>query len=141
MLKQPVVRTVMAVSLGAIAGALCRYYLELGIGHLLGTAMPYGTLVINITGCFVMGLLATLSLGQVISLHPDLRLLLSTGFLGSYTTFSNYELESAKLLSQRDLQADLIYWTGSVLLGIISLQLGITIAEWVLKKLDRDRSS
>jgi len=71
------------------------------------------------------GLLATLSLGQVISFHPDLRLLLLTGFLGSYTTFSSYVLDSVKLLSQRDLQADLIYWTGSVLLGFISLQLGV----------------
>lgn len=141
MLKQPVVRTVIAISLGAISGALCRYYLELRIGHLLGNAMPYGTLVVNITGCFVMGLLATLSLGQVINLHPDLRLLLLTGFLGSYTTFSSYELDSAKLLFQRDLQTDLFYWTGSVLLGFISLQLGITLAEWGLKKLDRDWSS
>ncbi|MFQ3679079.1 MAG: fluoride efflux transporter CrcB [Pseudanabaenaceae cyanobacterium] len=141
MLKQPLVRTVMAISLGAIAGALCRYYLGLGIGHLLGTALPYGTLVVNITGCFAMGLLATLSLGQVISVHPDLRLLLLTGFLGSYTTFSSYELDSAKLLFQRDLQVDLIYWTGSALLGLIGLQLGITLAGWVLKKLDRDWSS
>lgn len=141
MLKQPVVRTVMAISLGAVAGALCRYYLGLGIGHLLGTAMPYGTLVVNITGCFVMGLLATLSLGQVISLHPDLRLLLLTGFLGSYTTFSSYELDSAKLLFQKNLQADLIYWTGSVLLGFISLQLGTTLAEWAIEFLDRERSS
>ena len=138
MLKQPVVRTVVAISLGAIAGALCRYYLGLGIGHILGTAVPYGTLVVNITGCFTMGLLATLSLGQVISFHPDLRLLLLTGFLGSYTTFSSYELDSAKLLFQKDLQADLIYWTGSVLLGLVSLQLGITLAEWMLRKLDRD---
>ncbi len=138
MLRQPVVRTVIAISLGAIAGALCRYYLGLGIGHLLGTPIPYGTLVVNITGCFAMGLLATLSLGQVISFHPDLRLLLLTGFLGSYTTFSSYELDSAKLLSEKDLQADLIYWTGSVLLGFISLQLGIALSEWILKKLDRD---
>lgn len=138
MLKQPVVRTVVAVSLGAIAGALCRYYLGLGIGHILGTAVPYDTLVVNITGCFTMGLLATLSLGQVISFYPDLRLLLLTGFLGSYTTFSSYELDSAKLLFQKDLQADLIYWTGSVLLGLVSLQLGITLAEWMLRKLDRD---
>jgi len=43
MLKQPVVRTVVAISLGAIAGALCRYYLGLGIGHILGTVVPYGT--------------------------------------------------------------------------------------------------
>ncbi len=138
MLKQHTVRTVMAISLGAIAGSLCRYYLGLVISHLFGTAIPYSTLVVNITGCFVMGLLATLSLGEVISFHPDLRLLLLTGFLGSYTTFSSYELDSAKLLLQRNLQTDLIYWIGSVLLGFISLQTGIAIAEWILNKLDRD---
>lgn len=55
MIKQPGVRTVMAISLGAIAGALCRYHLGLGIGPLLGTSTPYGTLVINMTGCLVMG--------------------------------------------------------------------------------------
>jgi len=48
---------------------------------------------------------------------------------------------SAKLLFQKDLQADLIYWTGSVLLGLVSLQLGITLADWMLRKLDRDWAS
>lgn len=138
MLKQPVVRTVMVISGGAIAGALCRYYLGIGIGHIFGTTMPYGTLVVNITGCFAMGLLATLSLGQAISFHPELRLLLLTGFSGAYTTFSSYELDNAKLLFQKDLQAGLIYWTGSVLLGFFSLQLGIFLAEWMLKQLDQN---
>jgi len=127
--QQSLVRIAMAISLGAILGALCRYYLGQGIGYLFGTNLPYGTLVVNITGCFLMGLLATLSSGQFIRLHPDLWLLLLTGFLGSYTTFSSYELDSAKLLLQKNLQADLIYWAGSVFLGISSLQLGITLTE------------
>jgi CrcB protein len=136
--QQALVRTAMAISLGAIPGALCRYYLGLEISYLFGANLPYGTLLVNITGCFLMGLLATLSSGQFIRLHPDLWLLLLTGFLGSYTTFSSYELDSAKLLLQKNLQADLIYWAGSVFLGISSLQLGITLTEWMHKKLNQN---
>lgn len=149
MLRNPVFRAPLAISLGAIAGALCRYYFGLAINHILGIEMPYNTLVINVTGCFVMGFLAILSLGQVIRLHPDVRLLLLTGFLGSYTTFSSYELDSARLLQQNRLEADLFYWVGSVTLGLLSLQVGALLAEWLLGKLDpsgktphkRDRSN
>lgn len=135
-LRQPVVRTVAAISLGAIAGALSRYYFGLTMNQFLGIEVPYSTLVINVTGCFVMGFLATLSLGQVISVHPDIRLLLLTGFLGSYTTFSSYELDSAHLLQQERLGADLFYWVGSVTLGLMSLQFGLSLAAWLLGKLD-----
>jgi len=147
-LQKPVVRTVAAISLGAIAGALSRYYFGLAMNHLLGIELPYSTFVINVTGCFAMGVLATLSLGQVIGMHPDIRLLLLTGFLGSYTTFSSYELDSAHLLQQERLGTDLFYWVGSVTLGFMSLQFGVSFAEWLLGKLNpseekphpRDRS-
>ncbi len=134
MFKQLGIGTIVAISIGAAAGAVCRYYVGVWIGHFVNSHLPYGTLVVNITGCFVMGLLAALSSKQALSFHPDLQLFILTGFLGSYTTFSSYELDSAKLLFQKDIQADLIYWIGSVLLGFISLQLGITLAESVVKK-------
>jgi len=134
------VRTVAAISLGAIAGALSRYYLGLYLGQLLGTQLPYGTLIINVTGCFVMGVMTTVSLGQVVTIHPDLRLLLLTGFLGSYTTFSSYALDSVNLLQQQHLGADLFYWAGSTLLGLLSLELGIVLAERVLNQVGRKRS-
>lgn len=137
MLRQPVVRTIAAISLGAIAGALSRYYLGLGLGHLLGTGLPLGTLLINLTGCFAMGFLTTVSLGPVITIHPDGRLLLGTGFLGAYTTFSSYELESARLSAQYRWGVDLLYWSGSALLGLISLELGIALAQWLQHRLDR----
>jgi CrcB protein len=140
-LRKPVVRTIAAISLGAIAGALCRYYSGLAMNHLLGIEVPYSTLVINVTGCFAMGFLATLSPGQVVSLHPDIRLLLLTGFLGSYTTFSSYELDSAHLLQQDRLGVGLFYWVGSVTLGFMSLQFGMSFAEWLLGKLDPSRET
>jgi len=127
-------RSVMAIALGAIAGALSRYYLGLAITPATATTIPYGTLIVNLMGCLLMGFLATLSLGQVVNLHPDLRLLLLTGFLGSFTTFSSYELEIAKLLHHRHLTADFVYWGGSTFLGLLSLQIGILIAEILLKR-------
>lgn len=129
-------RTITAIALGAVAGALIRYYLGLTITDLLESKIPYGTMVINVTGCFVMGFLATLSLSQVINIHPDIRLLLLTGFLGSYTTFSSYELDSVTLLQKQTLEADLLYWFGSAILGLFSLQLGIVLAERLLNYIE-----
>jgi CrcB protein len=123
-----VTRTVVAISLGAIAGALCRFYLGTWLTQLLGSDIPYGTMLINLTGCFVMGFFATFSLMRVITIHPDVRLMATTGFLGSYTTFSSYELDAAKLVT-RSLESDLMYWGGTILLGLVSLQLGIALAE------------
>ena len=132
--NEPIVRTVGAISLGAIAGALSRYYVGLIIGQLLGTQMPYGTLFANLTGCFIMGLLTTISFSTIVRIHPDLRLLVLTGFLGSYTTFSSYELDVAKLIEQQHLQSALLYWGGSVLLGWLSLELGTGLAKWILRQ-------
>ncbi|WP_290883567.1 DUF2252 family protein [Fischerella sp.] len=74
MLQNPVVRTPVGISLGAIAGALSRYYLGLWFTQLFGTGFPYSTLIVNVSGCFVMVFFTTLALGQVIAIHPDIRL-------------------------------------------------------------------
>ncbi|NMG07155.1 fluoride efflux transporter CrcB [Brasilonema sp. UFV-L1] len=136
MLKNPAIRTPVAISLGAIAGALSRYYLGLWFNQLFGTEFPYSTLIINVSGCLIMGLFTTLALRQLITIHPDIRLLVTTGFLGSYTTFSTYELDTSKLLEQRSIEIDLLYWFGSALLGLFCLQLGITVAEFICIKKD-----
>lgn len=141
MVKQPMIRASVAIALGAIAGALSRYYLGLGIAHLLGSHFPFGTLVINATGCFVMGVLARLSVDSVLRMYPEGRLLLLTGFLGSYTTFSTYELESSNLLANHSQGLALLYWMGSPILGLLSLQGGVGLAERLLTYLDRTPST
>lgn len=128
MCKHPVVRTVIAISLGAVMGAIGRYSLGIWLTQVLRSGFPYSTMIINITGCFVMGFFATFSLLRVITIHPDIRLMVTTGFIGSYTTFSSYELDAVKLLN-RSLESDLLYWGGTAWLGLISLQLGIVLAE------------
>ena len=125
-------RTLIAISLGTIAGALSRYYLGLKMTHGFGSQMPYGTFMINITGCFVMGLLVAISEEQGFRIHPDLRLLLFTGFLGSYTTFSSYELDSLQLLQSNHLELALLYWLGSATLGLLGLIAGLLLTRKVL---------
>lgn len=122
------IRTITAISLGAVSGALSRYYLSLWLNQLLGNAFPYGTGIINLSGCFGMGFFTALVLKSP-SIHPDLRLLITTGFLGSYTTFSTYQLDAAKLLEQGNWELDLLYWTGSAILGVLTLWLGMRLAE------------
>ncbi|MGK7900749.1 MAG: fluoride efflux transporter CrcB [Hormoscilla sp.] len=128
MLQDPTIRNPIAISFGAIAGALCRYYLTLWFVQRLGTAFPYGTFFINLTGCFAMGLFITLISQRVFILPPEVQLLITTGFLGAYTTFSTYGLESFTMLRDRPLVAALLYWAGSAMLGIVSVQLGAIVA-------------
>lgn len=128
MLQDFTVRAPIAISLGAIAGALSRYYLTLWFAQRFGTAFPYGTLFINLTGCLVMGFFVTLSLERVATIPPDVRLMVTTGFLGAYTTFSTYGLEMFNLLRERNFSAFSFYWAGSAILGIISVQLGVILA-------------
>lgn len=123
------VRNLVAVGLGAIAGALSRYYLTLWFAQRYGIDFPYGTFFINLTGCFAMGFFITLARERVIMISPEVRLLIATGFLGSYTTFSTYGLETVMLVSQRRLLSAMYYWLGSALLGIISVQLGVVLAK------------
>jgi fluoride exporter len=128
MLQDPAVRAPIAISLGAIGGALSRYYLTLWCTHQFGADFPYGTWVINLSGCFLMGFIATLAL-DVNLISPDLRLLLTTGFLGAYTTFSTYGLDTLNLLQMQHWAIAGGYWLSSAALGIACVQLGALLAK------------
>ncbi len=130
MLQDPAIRHPIAISLGAIAGALSRYYLTLWITQRFGTSFPYGTFFINLTGCFGMGFFVTLASERVANIPLDVRLMVTTGFLGAYTTFSTYGLETYTLLRDRRYAASGIYWAASAILGIISVQLGTFLARF-----------
>lgn len=132
MLKNFNIRVPIAISLGAIAGALCRYYLGWWVTQLIDTEFPTRTLVVNLSGCFFMGLITTLATERSL-LSPDLVLLLTTGFLGAYTTFSSYELDTANLLEMKSLQSDLVYWIGSPLLGFFCFNLGVRLIKFTFK--------
>jgi len=132
-LQQPGIRGPIAIALGAIAGSLSRYYLGIWFVQKFGNAFPYGTLFINITGSFAMGFFFTFALENSAIISPEVRLLIAVGFLGSYTTFSTYELETMTLFKQGLKQGNILpaaaYWLGSAIFGILGLQLGHILAK------------
>jgi fluoride exporter len=137
MLSDPNFRAPIAISLGAIAGALSRYYLTLWFTQTFGSGFPYGTFFINLSGCVGMGVMATLAIERVGGIPPEIRLLIAVGFLGSYTTFSTYGLDSVNLLrsalgvafSFRNLALVAFYWAGSALLGAVGVWVGMLLAQ------------
>lgn len=124
-------RNILAISLGAIAGALSRYYLGAWIAQRYPSAFPYGTFLINISGCFGMGLIMTILPNLAPRFSHELRLLLAVGFLGAYTTFSTYGLETLNLIRTGRPEMAWIYALGSVALGVLGVLGGV----WVGKHL------
>lgn len=127
-LEDPLVRAPIAISLGAIPGALSRYHLTLLFARWFGTNFPFGTFFINITGAAIMGFFVTFFLDRGIG-NPDLRLFFAVGFLGSYTTFSTYALETSVLLKAGMYHLALLYWLGSAAIGYLGLELGSHLAQ------------
>ncbi|MDB9524925.1 fluoride efflux transporter CrcB [Oscillatoria sp. CS-180] len=127
MSEEPLLRAPIAVGTGAIAGALSRYYLGQWLAFSITTEFPVDTFWINLSGCFLMGFVATVSVNRLAA-KPELILLITAGFLGSYTTFSTYGLDVFQLIETSNLQKALFYWVGSPILGLICLQLGVLAA-------------
>lgn len=113
----------VAVAAGGAVGATLRYLVGLGVGRWLGTAFPWATLLVNVAGCLVMGVLAGL-----LALHwspgPALRNFLSVGVLGGFTTFSAFSLDVTLLFERGAVAHALAYVAASVLLSIGALVAG-----------------
>ena len=119
---------ILVISLGGILGANARYLVSLYVAERLGTAFPYGTLLINVSGSLVIGFSLTLATERF-SLDPLWRLFFATGFLGAYTTFSSYTFEGAQLIRDGAYGLAFVYLFGSVLAGMIGVFAGIVAAE------------
>ncbi len=115
------------VMLGGATGSLARFVLGTAIMNRVGGRFPLGTVVINITGSFLIGLLMTI-FSERLNPHPNWRLLLVVGFLGGYTTFSSFEWESLGLVRDGARWLGLLNIAGSVLLGYFAVWLGVIIA-------------
>ena len=120
-------RAPIAVALGAIPGAISRYYLGLACARWFGPGFPVGTLAANLLGATLMGFFITWA-GMRGSLSPEVRLLVATGFLGSFTTFSSYVLESVGLGRNANFTIAGVYWLGSAAIGLVCVELGAALA-------------
>lgn len=112
----------LLVGIGASLGAISRYYLSITFNKPLGLGFPYGTFWVNLSGSFLMGFIATLI--EIIVANTALNLFLIIGFLGSYTTFSTYQLESYSLWRFKQYKLAFLHWIGLPILGFIGLLIG-----------------
>jgi fluoride exporter len=91
---------VFLIGLAGAFGTLTRYGIGLWAGKALGTGFPYGTLLVNLLGCFLITAISYLALATTL-VSPTLRLTLTTGFMGGLTTYSSFDLETTNLLRER----------------------------------------
>ena len=115
-----------AISLGAIFGALSRYYITLFWIEKRGQRFPYGTIFVNLTGAFLIGLASMIATKH--NFPIAIEKLVLVGFFGAYTTFSSYILDSVLLFRSHRTASGFLYWLGIPLLGFIALELGIITA-------------
>jgi CrcB protein len=116
----------LIIGAGAFLGANARYLLGGWVAQKWGAAFPYGTLLINVTGSFILGLFLALTTEHYL-LDPRWRLFFAIGFLGAYTTFSTYTYESTQLLLSGSWGPGLLNLLGSNLLGVLAAVLGIVL--------------
>jgi CrcB protein len=122
--------TFLIISLGAILGANCRYWIGGWAVERLGTTFPYGNLIINLSGSFILGLFMTLISDRFL-VNPHWRVLVAIGFLGSYTTFSSYTYESVNLMLSGQYGSGLLNLFGSSFLGGLAVLFGIWIGRLI----------
>ena len=120
--------TYILVFLGAGVGGALRHAVNVGCGRLCGTEFPWGIMIITITGCLTMGLIAGwLAFKAQLPWSQDLRLFLTTGVLGGYTTFSAFSLDFATLWERGAQGYAIVYVLASVVLSLAAVFVGLTI--------------
>jgi CrcB protein len=120
-------KLVWYVALGSAAGGAARLLLGNFIQQRAGTSFPLGTLIINITGSFVLGFLIRYAIATP-GIAPEMRALLTTGFCGGYTTFSTYSFETATLIEDGRYERASLYIVLSVVLALLGVFGGFATA-------------
>lgn len=115
---------------GGALGSGTRHLINVGLGRWLGAGFPWWTFLVNVTGCFCMGVLIEL-LALRYNASADLRTFLATGVLGGYTTFSAFSLDFVTLMGRQEHAAAAFYVIGSVALSLLGVYAGL----WLIRTL------
>ena len=118
--------TILWVALGGAIGSAARYGVNVWSGRMLGSEFPWHTFIVNVVGCFAMGVLVEL-MALKLNVGTDTRAFMTTGILGGFTTFSAYSLDFAVLVERKSYGAALAYGTGSVALSLIAVFAGLSL--------------
>lgn len=117
---------ILLVALGGAIGSVCRYLVGLWTLRHLGAAFPWGTLAVNVIGSFMIGLLAEIIVRRF-SASPEMRLLLITGFLGGFTTFSAFSLDIVALFERGAMLVGAAYIGASIVVSLGAVFAGLAL--------------
>jgi CrcB protein len=122
-------KTITYVAVGSVIGGLSRFLLQQYVQRKVDSIFPYGTLCVNLIGCFVIGIVVGLAdKGNLLS--PQTRIFWATGICGGFTTFSSFINESHSMLQDGELLNTFVYIAVSVLVGLIATALGILLVKF-----------
>lgn len=116
------------IAVGGALGSMARYWVGSTVYGRLGTKFPYGTFVINMTACVIIGFAVTF-LGKRAEINSAWRFLIPVGFVGAYSTFSTYEWETLSSLRSGAFLVAALYAVGSLLVGLVAVWGGAALAE------------
>lgn len=115
---------VFVVALGAAVGGVLRFLISTAFAQRVGVGLPYGTFFINVTGSFLIGLVAQLAVTRAFGVGPMVRTFATVGVLGGYTTFSSFALEGVNLTVEGAPLETAAYYSLSVVFGFLAAYLG-----------------
>src|SRR6202790_4233314 len=118
---------IVLIALFGAVGTLARYGLQGLVQVRTGGTFPYGTLLVNLSGCFFLGLIAQFTINRMV-ISPDWRVAIAVGFFGGYTTFSSFGWETAKMLEDGEWLPATTYVAASVVVGLLLSVAGIRLA-------------
>ena len=118
------------IAIGGSLGSLARFWVGSTIADRMGTKFPYGTFVINITACAIIGF-SLAFLGRRTGLNPAWRFLIPVGFVGAYSTFSTFEWETFSSLQTGSMLIAGLYVVLSIVLGLVAVWCGVLLARFV----------
>ena len=118
----------IGLAAGGLLGTFARYVMSVFLFRVGGLRFPYGTLAVNLSGCFLIGFFVALG-EEKIALSPEAKLFLITGFCGAYTTFSALILETATLAKGEGLGIALLNLSANIIFGFVTFRTGMTAGE------------
>ena len=123
---------VIAIAIGGALGAVSRYGVNLACARWLGDHFAFGTLVVNVVGCFLLGMLAPLGSAEFARWNAVTHSAATVGFLGALTTFSTFGFETARYIENTQHGAAMANVGANLLLGMAAVYLGLTVGRWLV---------
>ncbi len=122
---------ILAIAVGGSVGAISRYLISMGCKHWLGDHFAFGTLAVNVLGCFLIGLLIPLGTAEIPKWHAVTHSALTVGFLGALTTFSTFGFETTRFFENAQHGVALLNIGTNMLLGLMAVYVGLQLGRWL----------